>query len=200
MDAAGLTASNQVDFTNAGGISNTGWDLRTGSSWPWTETDELDAVYTNGNITSFDATTADPTDGGPGDFFSFTITNNSGDSWSIDEFNYDVALQAGGGDMFHFAEIRVDNNSVWSAGSFTETGRMPRTDLGHGFDLTGEGLSISDGGSAEFRVYYASNRSGTDRLAIANLEAVVIPEPSTCAALFGLLAIGFVAWRRRRRA
>ncbi|MCD8482534.1 MAG: PEP-CTERM sorting domain-containing protein [Verrucomicrobia bacterium] len=25
-----------------------------------------------------------------------------------------------------------------------------------------------------------------------------IPEPSTYAALFGLLALGFVAWRRRR--
>ena len=31
-------------------------------------------------------------------------------------------------------------------------------------------------------------------------EAVVIPEPTTYAALFGLLAIGFVAWRRRRSA
>ena len=29
-------------------------------------------------------------------------------------------------------------------------------------------------------------------------EAVVIPEPSTYAALFGLLALGFLAWRRRR--
>jgi hypothetical protein len=31
-------------------------------------------------------------------------------------------------------------------------------------------------------------------------ELAAIPEPSTYAALFGLLAIGFVAWRRRRRA
>ncbi|MCD8483748.1 MAG: PEP-CTERM sorting domain-containing protein [Verrucomicrobia bacterium] len=41
---------------------------------------------------------------------------------------------------------------------------------------------------------------GSQRNSIGDFSMTAIPEPSTYAALFGLLALGFVAWRRRRKA
>jgi hypothetical protein len=42
--------------------------------------------------------------------------------------------------------------------------------------------------------YVASSQSGTFQLTVT-----AIPEPAICAAVFGLGAMGFAAYRRRRR-
>jgi hypothetical protein len=58
-------------------------------------------------------------------------------------------------------------------------------------DFSFNGVAIRNGGAqTEFR---------EDNILIGDSYAVVVPEPSTYAAIIGLLALGIVALRRRRQ-
>ncbi len=72
------------------------------------------------------------------------------------------------------------------------------TDLGApDFVSTSDTRFGRDAGTLTDVVYRGSN-VGDTQWTIDEVSIVVIPEPSTYAALFGLLALGIVAWRRRR--
>jgi hypothetical protein len=72
---------------------------------------------------------------------------------------------------------------------------------GQGVDLTGwssldEAFGITGDGSTI--VGYGYHNGNAEAFIVSGLTA--IPEPSAYAALAGLLALGFVHWRRQRRA
>ena len=67
-------------------------------------------------------------------------------------------------------------------------------------------LNLIDGGSDLFAVYYNGTRlddsawtlsGGADGLWV-NVDGTFVPEPSTYAAIFGALCLGFAAYRRRK--
>lgn len=77
------------------------------------------------------------------------------------------------------------------------------------FDGVGDGTALGDaattftkaiagtGSTLDLRLT-ASLNSGDEDFAVDNFQVTAVPEPSVYAAALGLLALGFVAWRRRR--
>jgi hypothetical protein len=62
---------------------------------------------------------------------------------------------------------------------------------------------VTISGTTYFRIYVAGANGDNDPdngnyIDNLTIEGSVVPEPSTYAALFGLMAFGFVTWRRRR--
>jgi hypothetical protein len=161
-------------------------------------------------------TPAGPAPGGSGNFLSFTITNNDTVAWTIDEFSFGVGRNVQTAAWLYTsivigaAETSLTADATSAASSVGAGGwDDPLVQFGPGSGANAWaqpvysdiGLDLDVGQSAEFRIYLASGNTSTFfHLNDLNVELVPIPEPSTYAALFGLLAIGFVAWRRRRRA
>lgn len=88
-------------------------------------------------------------------------------------------------------------SSASIAGSVSEYGFFRTSNAA---DLVSSGSDIafimpSDGANSTLAVYSSSVGGG---VADSALTAVAVPEPSTYAMLFGALALGFVAYRRRR--
>lgn len=86
------------------------------------------------------------------------------------------------------------SNVVASNGNIIDTDwRTTTIDLS-GLVLTGSETAIT------FRIYTKTPTTNFHRTQLNTVElyATAIPEPRVYAALFGLFALGFVAWRRRR--
>jgi hypothetical protein len=77
--------------------------------------------------------------------------------------------------------------SVSEYGFFRSDSPVSNSDIG--FIMPGDGSNVN---------LFALTVSATGDLAESALTAVAVPEPSTYAAIFGALALGFVAYRRRR--
>jgi hypothetical protein len=83
-----------------------------------------------------------------------------------------------------------DNNNAVTLGN------TAMTLAAHG--VAGDAILVSVGIHASTTAT-AAGGDATGQYRMDNIVVTAIPEPSTYAALFGLLAIGFVAYRRRRR-
>ncbi|MCC5839464.1 MAG: PEP-CTERM sorting domain-containing protein [Opitutales bacterium] len=59
-------------------------------------------------------------------------------------------------------------------------------------------IGRSGAANAYTGITYGGGTIGDARVIWDEVQVYAVPEPSTYAALFGLLALGFVAWRRRR--
>lgn len=82
-------------------------------------------------------------------------------------------------------------------GGFT-FGATAAIGAGAGITVTGSTLSTLSEGTHVLQIIM-SDKDGGQRFGIDDLTLTAIPEPRVYAALFGLLALGFVARRRRRR-
>lgn len=62
------------------------------------------------------------------------------------------------------------------------------------------GIDISGIGLAELSIasFTWNDRRGADSPAMGGFDIIAIPEPGTSAAIFGLMALGLMIWRRRR--
>jgi hypothetical protein len=199
----GISASSAVDMSN---IHFTGWGgtpITSTNGQPWVEAGELSAVYrtsgNDGNPSNLEGSAAGPTED-PNGFLSFTITNESGSPYSITDFNFAIGWNRGNNTRIHYyADVLIEGTSVWNSGS-VEVGpmRLPRTSVDHGYDLSNLSLSLSDNETAEFRLYTVHQGGSGQFLYVANMEAVVVPEPGTLA-LVGIALGSLLLFRRRSR-
>lgn len=59
--------------------------------------------------------------------------------------------------------------------------------------------SFTAANSSSYTFTFTTQGGGTDAASIDNVVLTAVPEPSTYAAIFGVCALGFVAYRRHRR-
>jgi hypothetical protein len=118
-----------------------------------------------------------------------------------------IGLQLNGGAWVFSTTSYTLSNTAWTLYDFT--GLASEQWYSGGFDgTTLDGdlsdnplVSISGGDLVTGYALYANTAAlaGTDaRVRLDLMSVTVVPEPATFAALLGLLAIGFAAWRRRR--
>ena len=142
-----------------------------------------------------------------GDAWSLTITNNTGGE--LDSIKFDYSLD------IYKTNSTTSTDETWTAsssGSITPDVSslnlfVPGTPALAGADAVSQsaqsvtltGLSLAD--AASFTITWSdANDSGTDAMAgISALSVTAIPEPSTYAAIGGLLALGMVMYRRRKQ-
>ena len=137
------------------------------------------------NATSWNTTALDANE-----YFTFTLTPNSGFQLNLVSFVYVAQASGTGPTSFSF------RSSTDSFGSSIDT---PTS--------TGATISLSSGsfqsltGSTEFRLYAWGGTGGTFSVNsfTFNGSLSAIPEPSTYAAIFGALALAGTVWHRRRQ-
>jgi hypothetical protein len=124
-------------------------------------------------------------------------TNQDWDS-TDDYVHITYAIDAGG-----------DTNLIWLENDGTQFNAAPLIDsnfdgIGDGAEITNTfttyGASITGTGASLVISVAISLNSGDEDIAFDNLTVTgtAVPEPSTYAALAGLFALGFVAYRRRK--
>lgn len=141
--------------------------------------------------------TFDPIDTtGLSDFeFSFDLTNevSTGDTTSSDELRVIFDL--------NYDDVTFDADETYTltgngSGALTDgtSTAVQGSFVNFAYSLTG-----SPTGDLGIRIQAISFTGGGDRVTWDNIEVSAVPEPSTFALLGGLLALGFVAVRRRNR-
>ena len=153
-------------------------------------------------------------------FISFTITNNSGIDYVIDQFSFGVGRNVQ--TSAHFLSTvtigatttQLTANSTLSTsssgpGDFTVDLSAPLVQYASPSGTNNANawakpiyepnLTLGIGQTAEFRIYHTAGANSTFmHLNNLNVELSVIPEPSTYAAIFGMVALGVIVWRRRK--
>lgn len=176
-----------ANLTLGGGLStSSSADTFGGSNF---DTTSLSAAITNADYISFTIT---PTSG-----YALSISSisfNSGVSTATTNFNVSLLSSATGLTAAHTLHTYSFSSTNAPAQSIT---------------LTGSPALQNHTGAIEFRLYGWRDTGGTSTFRIRNLSGSdlvingtvsAIPEPSTYAALAGLLALGGVLWQRRRQA
>jgi hypothetical protein len=141
------------------------------------------------------------------DYLSFTITPSAGYNLSIASISLltgvSTAVTSFHGDLLSSATGFTASDSVHSY-LFATTSAPIQSIVLSGFTAL---QNVS--GPIEFRLYGWRDPAGTSTFRFRNLSgsdlvingsAIAVPEPSTCAAMFGLVAFAWVAIRRRRLA
>lgn len=105
------------------------------------------------------------------------------------EFSSDISnITTDGSDVVFFVKV-FDAGWGFQGGEFQNPAAVEGTNT----------LSFTvDGSFPIYQVGWYITGSTTGGMDITNPSLTLVPEPSTYAAILGLLAIGFVAWRRRR--
>lgn len=173
LDFVGSTAPNKLSSfdTQAGFSSST---FNAASSYT--------ALTNSGQLSANDYTLAATADN------SLTIFADAGAA-SNDWFLRYAAQDSNGASVSY--SYSTDGSNFTSFGGDTIT----TGDNGYELDLAG----VLDGASAVYiQLSFSDVAGGTLNLDNVGLTASVVPEPSTYAAIAGALALGFVAYRRRR--
>lgn len=107
-----------------------------------------------------------------------------------------------GGDFLIVAKLESDNGTLTvSASAFPSTGSVGAEPTVWDIStVTTSADHVKNMLSMNVLMQGASGNISFDEFRLGTTYAAVIPEPTTYAALFGLLALGFVAWRRRKAA
>jgi len=198
--SSSLAAASVIENAAGGSITSTGlhyFRTNEGNAIP----DSFGAALTNNNYIGFTITPAEST------ILSFeTLSFSFGSSNATSGLDYTVYwavfAQVGG-----FSAGTPDESAAIQTGSFY----IPRQS-GNGAAWVDPSPSIALGSAGlanaalptEFRIYFwdstaTSHSSLTARFDNIQLTASAIPEPSTYAAMFGLVALGLVCRRRRSK-
>jgi hypothetical protein len=110
-------------------------------------------------------------------------------------YTLEVFSVAAGLPTFNDADTPIINGVAtnWATGFTSRAARYAKTT-----GATFAGLSTDGAGNLSFAISDALHSNAIMNGAILTATASAVPEPSTYAALAGLAALGFVAWRRRR--
>lgn len=131
-----------------------------------------------------------------GTALTFALTNTL---WSISTSTTGFTNVDGANNDFTFAARSAAGATVewlYNGSVFATTNVAANSNFGvYGFDFAGDGADFYSTGTFEGRV--TSGVVSFDNVQV-NGQAVVIPEPSSFAALAGLVGLGFAASRRRR--
>lgn len=138
------------------------------------------------------------------DFFSFSITVNSGFTMSLTNLEFNMQRTSGG----------PTNAAVMSSvGGFTDGSEVSSYTVSSATGGGDQSIVLSSmsnlSGTVEFRVYGWGGGGGTtDKFRFRNLSsgdleitgttASAVPEPASFASLMGIFALGFIKFRRRR--
>ena len=124
----------------------------------------------------------------------------------LDQFTPTFGWQLGGGDSSAVLTVSVDLTGFTSAElTFAHAGENGSFDLlvgGQTFSPAADSLGTVDissfAGSVANIDFTFANFSGAENSFLDNIQVPAVPEPSTYAAIFGVIALGFAACRRRK--
>jgi hypothetical protein len=125
----------------------------------------------------------------------------------LDQFSPTLGWLLGGGDSSAVLTVSVDLTGFNIAElTFAHAGQNGSFDLfvgGQSFSPTADALGTVDissfAGSVANIDFTFANFSGAENFFLDNIQVVgAVPEPSTYAAIFGVIALGFAACRRRK--
>lgn len=207
----------EINFTGYDGSDNpTGWTATAGTFRGYgTGSGTAGGVYSFG--TDADGTNTDrwlgiqfagtPSSG----TLSAEFVNNTGSLIEILNISYQAyQFRAASGGRSSFFDVNVNGGGAISGLNFTADNTIATGERGTILGVTGfpttlsvtvSGLSISDGDT--FTVNWAGFRGddvtgSAQGIGINNISVSAIPEPSTYAAIGGILALGAVLYRRRK--
>jgi len=211
---SGQVVVSTLDFESPGGYTTSVTEFSDSSNDYFTRTDGSDiggVGYTNDGFW-FAAQDID----GEGATLPVSFT------WNVDitgftdlSFDFDVAEDDDGSDedwdapdyvrAFYSIDGGAEQNLIWFANDGSTFNSAPFLDTD--FDGVGDSTEVTEtfsnfsesiagtGSSLDIRIEFSLD-AGDEDFAMDNLR--VVPEPSVYAAALGLLALGFVAYRRRR--
>lgn len=131
-----------------------------------------------------------------------TYTANLAANEKFSSFGFDARRWDGNPSPALTVEYSFDGGSNWTtATSIGNSGVLDNAAFGGSSDWSSFSQTISSPvalGANQFVVRFSA--PGGERIMVDNFTVSTVPEPSTYAAMVGLLALGAVMWRRRRRA
>lgn len=197
ITASAITVNSGGTLGGAGSVADV--MINTGGALSPGEYEEEAGTFSANNVTFATGTSI---------VFDLTnATGGAGTGWDLLSVSNALALPAGGSITLqilagHWQYIEADDNWVWSDAptNFNASQNYAFTFATAG-SITGFAanlFTIDDGGNSAFAVgTWSITQNGNDL--VLNYTASAIPEPSTYAALAGVLALGLAAWRRRQR-
>jgi hypothetical protein len=132
-----------------------------------------------------------------GTFSNPELTFRAGTATTNGTWHDNTAVQQGD------VEVRISpvaisgNNGVVDFSETVSIGGVQAIGAGAGPIVTASGTQTFETGTYLLQIVF-SNKTRNERAAIDDLT--IIPEPSTYAAIAGVLVLGLAAWRRRRKA
>ncbi len=147
------------------------------------------------------------------EFATFTIKANAGYEVSFSSINVNFRRSSGGPNSFQwqYSLNGTDFSNIGSVFSYTGTESDGLAQTSITLSAISSLQSVTESTTVSFRLvmFNASSSTGTwgigrlsgnDLVIAGTVSTAAIPEPSTYAAIVGVLALGGVMWQRRRKA
>ncbi len=141
-------------------------------------------------------------------YFSFSVSRGSGDTWSLGDLSFNALGSAGSGSSAGPDSVAVFVSTTSSSTGFNQlgatlTGVKGTTPVSYLQPLSDVNVNVNDFTSLFFRIvaFTGAGNSGTlsiDSLTVGGTASPLtpVPEPEHYAAFAGLALVGFGAWRR----